>query len=788
MRLFCSISLAISIIIFFGAKTESFAQYGMEQATYTIAGMEVQGNKYSDAETIVNLTGLRIGDKITLPSDNKLNTAIRNLWKRKQFSSVEIMVDRLTELGVFLVIKVEEFPRLNSVNVESNEELTKREIIDDIGKVKGDIITGYDLYMIEKNIKRLYEEEGLMFAKVDAELDKADTARYADMNIEIDEGVEFYVRSITFNGNEVFDDDDLASAFDDTHTKSWYEFWSSSKFDKNEYETDLGLLKQFFKREGYIDARILSDSLIYNEDEETVDIVLNVDEGNKYYLRNVSFEGNTVYEDDLLLKRLDFKVGDEYNAEQFEANLRANEDQTDVSSLYMDNGYLMFRIEKEEKRVASDSVDVKISIFENSRVTIRRVNIVGNTKTKDKVIRRELYTRPGDYFNRSAIIRSVKALGVLQYFNPEALRPDVKPVDNTRVDLEYTVEEQSTDTFNASIGFAGTFGLTGAIGMTFNNFSLAEPLQGGAGQVLNFTWEFGQASRYQTLSLGFTEPWLFDEPTTVGFNIFNTNVDYFYKLKRTGIQFNVGRRFRWPDDYWRGDWSIRLQENNVGENISSYYRPGLNTEITLVQSFSRISLNNRFFATDGSQFSYTTSVALGAAGLGTTDYIKNEITFDTYNPLYKIEDYDRVVLYLGTKMGYLTGFESDTAMSPLELYYMGGNGLSGFGVTPLRGYDDRAVGVQDGGRIMLRTTAELRFALAVNPMPIYFYGFAEAGNVWTNLRNTDPFDLKRSAGVGVQLMINPIGIIGFSYGYGFDKDNTGVKSGWKFLFHLGNYM
>lgn len=776
-------NLFVFFLLLFVSFSAAFAQSAQE--SYTILGISVEGNKYSDKETIVALSGLRAGDQISIPSDNKLNTAIRNLWKRKQFSNVDIVIEKITPMGIFLTIQVEEFARLNKIIFEGNKELNDEELREGLGKVRGDIISGYGIYLIKQEVKKLYEEEGLLFATVETRSESSDSSNYLNLYIVIEEGTEFYVRKIEFEGNENFDDDDLADAFEETHTRAWWEFWRSAKFDKEEYEADLDLLRDFFRSEGYIDAQILSDSIVYNEENQSVHLNITVDEGQRVYIRNIDFAGNTVYPAGMLLNRLDFEKGEPYDMIRFEENLLANEDQTDVASLYMDNGYLAARFEKEEKRVALDSVDVIVNIFENQRVKIRRVDIVGNTKTKDKVIRRELYTRPGDYFNRSAIIRSVKALGVLQYFNPEALRPDVKPVDNTSVDLVYTVEEQSTDTFNASIGFAGTFGLTGAIGMTFNNFSLTEPLRGGGGQVLNFSWEFGQASRYQTFSLGFSEPWLFDEPTTVGFNLYSTKYNYFYYLKRTGLALNLGRRFRWPDDYFRGDLSLRVQENDIGTTTSPYYRPGKNTEITVGASISRISLNNLFFPTSGSKFSVSSNFAMGTLGLGTTDYLKNEVNFEILSPLMRVQENDRMVLYLSTKMGYITGFESDTAISPIELYYMGGNGLSGFGVTPLRGYDDRQIGPTYGGRVMMRHIAELRFAISVHPMPIYVYGFAEAGNVWNKLQTTDPFDLKRAAGIGVQLMINPIGIIGFSYGYGFDPDRSGEKSGWKFLFHLG---
>ncbi|TAL68670.1 MAG: outer membrane protein assembly factor BamA [Bacteroidetes bacterium] len=770
------------IILLFINCLFGFAQ--QDAKSYVIAGIQVEGSKFADEETIIALSGLKPGDRINIqPIDQKFQIAMKNLWNRKQFSDVEIVIDKITPLGVFLKIKVKEFTRLSEIIIEGNKEVSREEIIKVIAKVKGDVLTPYELYLAKQAIKKKYTEEGLLFAKIDAEIEPTDTSYYSKMVLTIDEGTEFHTASIDFVGNKDFSNKELAGTFDETHTKHWWQFWRSSKFDTKEYEKDKELLKSFFKKEGYVDAEILRDSLIYDEKNSEVHIMLWVDEGKKYYIRNIEFDGNTVYPASLLLSRLDFKKGDVYDQDKFEKNLNGNEDQTDALSLYADNGYLSIRFIPDEVRINPDSVDIKIKVYENQRLKIRRIEIAGNTKTKDKVIRRELYTRPGDYFDRSAVIRSVRALGVMNYFNPEALKPDVKPVDESNIDLIYRVEERSTDMVNASIGFAGSFGLTGSVGLTFNNFSITEPLSGGGGQIFNIQAEFGQANRYQTFAIGFTEPWLNDEPTTVGFNLFYRNIQYFYNQKSIGGSVNVGRRFRWPDDYFRGDLRLRIQSNQADTIYLT--RPGM--EVTLGQTISRISLNHPFFPTYGSRFSFSTDFAMGSLGLGIIDYLKNELKFEMVHPLMKIDENDRMVLYLSSNIGYITGVRNDTTYPPMELYYMGGSGLSGyFGTIPLRGYQDNSIGPRYGGRLMAKYTAELRFAISMNPMPVYVYGFAEAGNVWYSLKQADPFNLKRTAGVGLQINLAPIGIIGFSYGYGFDPPGVmGEKSGWKFLFHLG---
>ncbi|MBX3042670.1 MAG: outer membrane protein assembly factor BamA [Candidatus Kapabacteria bacterium] len=771
-------------------SAELSAQGGMQMQQpqqYTIAGVTVRGNQFADTESIIALSGLVPGESIRLVNDPKVQKAIQTLWGRKQFSFVDIKLDRITDMGVFLEIVVKENPRVSAVIIEDNDDINDNDIIEAVGKMRGDIVSKYDLYLAERSVEALYEKEGSPFTRVKANFEDTDTNAYTRILVKVNEGTNFKVRSIRFEGSENFSDGELSGAFEETKTKSWWQVWRSAKFEMKKYEDDKKLLEKFFQKNGFIDAFIVKDSVIYDADKKAVHIIITVDEGPKVYVRNIRFEGNTVYPDEVLLRRLEFKTGDVYNVERFQQNLTGNENQTDASSLYLDNGYLQARMMPEILRLPPDSVDILVNVYENERFKIGKVTIVGNTKTKDKVVRRELFTRPGDFFDRSAIIRSIRALQVLQYFNPETLRPDIKPTenDNTAVDIVYKVEERSTDTFNASIGFAGSFGLTGAVGFTFNNFSITEPLKGGGGQIFNFNWEFGQANRYRNFSLGVTEPWLFDEPTTVGFNVFDTYFNFQdLDQSRTGIGINIGRRFRWPDDYWRADWSTRLQIND-NKTESFFFRQGKFTEVTIGQRLSRISLNHMFFPTAGSRFSYSTNFAMGAIGIGQVDYFKNELNFDMYNALAKVEGNDRLVAMLSTRFGYLAGFKSDTTISPIELYRMGGNGLSGFSVTPLRGYPDNQIGPGAGSKVMAKYTAELRFAISLDPMPIYVYGFAEAGNVWGDLRSTNPFDLKRSAGFGIQMMVMPIGIMGFSYGYGFDTLSNGEQSGWRFLFHLG---
>ncbi|MEX0602605.1 MAG: BamA/TamA family outer membrane protein, partial [Bacteroidota bacterium] len=519
----------------------------------------------------------------------------------------------------------------------------------------------------------------------------------------------------------------------------------------------------------------------------TIDI--GVHEGPQYRIRNILWEGNTRYSAEILNARLGFQAGDVYNRRRFEENLYRNESESDVYSLYQDNGYLMFQVEPEEVRVEGDSLDIILHVRERNQFRIGRVLIAGNTKTYEKVIRRELFTRPGDFFSRQAIIRSVRGLSQLNYFNPEKIKPDYRVVDDKTVDLEYLVEEKSSDTFNMSVGYSGAFGFNGGLGLTFNNFSVTEPFRGGAGQVLNFDWQFGEGNRYRTFTIGFQEPWMFDTPTLFGVNLFDTRVLYFdYDYQITGGSVRVGRRLKWPDFLFRGDWSVRFQRNAVNAG-GGFYNTGVSTQLGVTQVISRNSTDSPIFPSRGSSVSLLTEVSGGPLLPGNARFHKHVFSADWYMP---VMGSNRIAFAASSIIGLIYGFEKNSLIPVQDYFYMGGTGLGQFSTTPLRGYDDRSVGPRTprgqlvGGQAMAKHSLELRFAIALDPIPIYALGFAEAGNVWFEPNLMDPNDLMRSTGIGVRLLINPIGLIGFDYGYGFDDPFGGrVPSGWKFHFQFG---
>lgn len=819
---------SLSIVILLILATANYAQ--LKKKNYQILGISVLGNKTADASTIIANSGLKVGGEIEIPGDQTLN-AIKRLWALGIFKpNIEIVVEKKIDNGVFLQINLEEFPRIEKCIIIGNDEIDEDEIQKKISFTTGQILKSQEIYRVKNKIKSLYDEEGYLNAEIEPKLYsffKADTSddeitvtwRYENdwsdeyetvydyepesridiinkidqrklLIYEIDEGDEVIVQQIRFNGNEAFDDDDLKSEFEETVEDAWWRFFSSANLNREEYEKDKELITNFYRKNGYRDFQILNDSLIYSSDNNYVDIVLNVYEGPQYIIRNIVWEGNTVYDDETLNQRLNFRRGDIYDYERFNQNLRFNEKQTDVSSLYQDNGYLGFNLDAKEERIGNDSLDIIIRVMENNRFKIGKIDISGNTRTKDNVIRRELYTVPGDYFSRQNTISSIQQLANLQYFNVEKLYQngvEPRPVNDSTVNISYNVEEKSSDYLNASVGYSGAFGFSGAVGVTLTNFSITEPFQMGGGQILNFNWQFGVGNFYRTFSLGFTEPWFLDTPTSVGFDLFDTRQRYVYDLRQSGITLRVGRRLTWPDRYFYVQAMGRFQYNDVIDG-RNFYTEGLSRQYTVGTTISRNDIDNPIFPSRGSKISFNAELSGGPFLPGNVDYYKLDFTADFYRRLLNS---NRLALYAGVSMGFLDELTAGTLIQPFEFYFMGGNGLV-IATSPLRGYDDRSVGPKSdsgfelGGRVMTKYTLELRAALALEPMPIYVLAFAEAGNVYRNLSNTDLFDLKRSAGVGARLLVNPIGLIGFDFGYGFDRMSVNGKNPeWLFHFQFG---
>ncbi len=811
----------------------STVSYSQTNSTlYKILGISVEGNKSADVNTIIASSGLKVGDEIKIPGDQTLS-AIKQLYALDIFSDIEIIKDKQVGNGLFITIKVKEYPRYEKYVVEGNDDLSDDDIEKKISLIRGQILKPQDIQSIKNSLMKEYDDDGYLNADINIKefaYSTADTTEdainvtwknikdtteeytteyekdnitYSDLiskikdrillKLDIDENDKVKVRSIVFTGNKAFDNSELRSHLDNTEEAKWWKFWSSAKFNPEKFEDDKKGLKSFYEEHGYRDAEVVSDSLIYSNDKKDLKIIINVYEGPQYKVRNITWEGNTVYPDKVLDERLDFKKGDIFNYKKFEQNLRGNESQSSISELYQNNGYLTFNLQTTETKVDDDSIDLNIRVEERNQFKIGQVNIVGNTKTMDKVIRRELYTVPGDYFNRALLLRSVQQLANLQYFNAEKLYGpeglDYNLANDSTVNVTFSVEEKSSDYLNASVGYSGAYGFSGAIGVTLSNFSLAKPFSLGGGQILSFNWQFGVGNYYRTFTLGFTEPWFMNSPTLVGAEIFDTRQQYYYDLSQYGGTLRLGRRLKWPDDFFNVQGFLRYQHNDVIDG-GGYYATGKTNQFTLGATIARKDIDNPIFPARGSNVELDAQISGGPFLPGDINYFKIDFTNEWYKSLFHT---NRLVLYTASNLGYLRELDeaTKTRINPYEKYFMGGNGLV-IATTPLRGYDDRSVGPKDaagnaiGGRVMARFTTELRLAVTLEPIPLYLLTFAEAGNVYDSFESSDIFDLRRSVGVGARILINPIGLIGFDLGYGFDrKAVNGQNPAWLFHFQFG---
>ncbi|MCK5453915.1 MAG: outer membrane protein assembly factor BamA [Calditrichia bacterium] len=748
---------------------------------FKINNIRIEGNERADSSIIILNSGLRPGKEIT---SEDIQKAVKNLWSLKLFSDVKIFVEKQTYSGLDLLIRLEEFPRLDGWVVEGNDKLKKKDIDTELQFYKGMVLTPFKIYKGKRNLIKKYKEEGYLLAQVN--IDTVYRNKYEVLaEVKIDEGQKVQVKQIRIFGNKYLTENELKKQFSGIKEDRW---WRGADFNEKKYHEDLSNLLNYCRKKGFRDAEIVKDSIYYSENKKDMFIDIYINENQQYYFGKVTFDGNTVFSDAELRAQLLFNRGDIYNQEEFEKSIREN-----IQNLYYNQGYLFANIQPLEIPAGVDTVDINLRVNEGSVVRIKEIIITGNTKTNEKVVRRELKIYPGDTFNRARLERSVRDVWVLNFF--ANVVPDVKLIegDDKHINLEVNVEEKSTDTANMSAGYSQRDGMIGSIGLALNNFSLAHPLGGGDGQRLAFDWYFGRY--YRSVSLSFTEPWTFNTPTLTGFSLFNTRSGGgFYPWDRTvrGGSVQLGRRFQWPDNYFRGDWILRVAETKIfnirdPELLDSYIfydRP--TTQISLTQIIQRDSRNRPEFPTQGTVYSLMTELS-GGPLQGDEDYLKNIFTVEWYIPTFA-----GFVLYTQSKLGVISGLHKNFYINPGELFYMGGSGLS-FS-EGLRGYDEGVVGPISasgqplGGQSMFKFSAEFRIPIAPNPV-IFGLFFLEAGNVWATFDETNLQDLRRGIGFGVRLFMPMIGIIGVDFGYGVDYFTPrGFRTAkWKTHFQFGRF-
>ena len=773
-----TLSIIIILTVLFVISSASFAQ----PDGFNLLGLTVEGNISTDQGLVKANSGLLVGRQV---SGENIQSAIKQLWNLELFSDIEIVLDRQVPEGIYLTIRVAEYPRLRKVIVKGEDKIKKDDIMDAVDLLPGQVLRPNQIIKVQRSLEQLYQEKGYLLAKIEADAETVENSGQVVLNIDIKEGRKVKIKEIRIIGNEAheqkkpgfpintlywtvdwmfpdnqFTDKKLRKQLKETKQKA---IFRSGEFKRDSFEEDLLNLEKYYHDRGYRDMEVAGDSIWYREDKKRMFIDIFVDEGRLYYFGEVTFEGNTLFDSEELRSKLLFKPGDVYSQEDLELSAQER-----IGSMYYDLGYIYSSVMPVEIPVADSLMSIHFTITEGNQFNVRMINFTGNTKTKEKVIRREFVLKPGDTFDVSKLRRSIREVTILNYF--ANIVPDVEPVSDDEVDLYVEVEEKSTDQAQMSAGYSERDGMIGAIGFTMNNLF-------GNGQRFSLDWNFGYVYRQFTIS--FTEPWFLDTPTLLGASFFHTKRGgsiYGYTEKILGGTFRFGRRLTWPDDYFRGDWIYRLEETEYSDfstNFAASNPRNLEEDIPRISSgvtqiITRDSRDYPEFPTNGSVNSFSIELT-GGPFQGDDQYHKYIMSSEWYFPVV-----GKLIMYSQTKAGLLDGLTNNDLDIPyVEHFFMGGSGLQ-LG-EPLRGYDEREVGpIKDGypagGKTMFKQSFELRFPLVNNPT-VYGLVFAEGGNSWWDFKQTDLFNLRRSVGLGIRLYMPLVGLIGLDYGYGIDYYN-----------------
>lgn len=807
-----------------------------EPRLYYIRNVNVHGVQYLNPEILKSSAGLIAGDSVYLPS-NFISNAISRLWSQRFFSDVKIGAE-IEGDSLDLEVLLKERPRVYNWEFEGISKGKKKDLLEKLKLKRGSELSDYVIDKNKKLIHNYWAEKGFRNTEVDVRIDN-DTLRPGQavtVTFLIDRKDKVKIGKINFAGNEQFNDKRLRRTFKKTHQKS-INFFKGAKLNENDYEADKELLIDFYNSRGYRNATIVRDS-IYPINEKRLGIDLEVSEGNKYYIRNVSWVGNSVYETEGLQQMFGVKKGDIYDKKTMHKQLgigkETDPEAASVSSLYQNEGYLMSQIEPAETIIAPDSIDIEVKVFEGKQFTINEVGITGNQRVDDEVIRRELDTRPGELYNRALLMRTIRLLGSMGHFNPEAIMPDIKPVSNELVNVNWPLEEQASDQFNIAGGWgSGTF--VGSVGITLNNLSIKNTFKKGAWR----PYPMGQNQRlslsaqtngtyYKAFAFSFTDPWMggkkpnsftlsahFSEQNNA-YYVWQTSTQYF---RTYGVAAGLGKRLNWPDPYFTF-YAEASYERYALKNWSSFVMTNGAANLASIKLvFGRNSVDQPIYPRRGSEFSASVQATLPYSLWDGKDYKKLEQIANSSSSTtaeadranqerYRWVEFHKwqfkaqwfqsflknsnLVLMLKAEMGYL-GSYNKYKVSPFERYEVGGDGMSGYNIygidiIAMRGYEDGALDPGSNySRGYNKYTAELRYPIILKPSSqIYVLGFLEGGNAFDSWKKFSPFKIKRSAGFGVRLYLPVVGMLGIDWGYGFDAPaNSSTKSGSQFHFVLG---
>jgi outer membrane protein insertion porin family len=829
---------------------------------YIIGGVTVSGVQFLDHNVLIMLSGLQVADRIEVPGD-KIRKAIEKLWNQGLFEDVRISATGFSDDIIYLDIYLQERPRLAKFSFKGIRKSEADDLREKIKLVKGDVVTDNVVIRTTNIIKKHYHGKGYLNAIVDIE-QKRDSSKSNDVSLTIgvDKGSKVRIDQITFTGNKQLTASQLKGAMKKTKDKAVFRpfemldqmvlglprkllsfksdtvvgfisklaqenlkfrIFKTSKFIQDDYREDLLALIAKYNEEGFRDAVIVSDS-VYKLKPGIINIDIKVDEGRRYYFGDIKWVGNTKYSAFQLNEVLKIKKGDVYNQSELDANLNYNPNEIDISTLYLDDGYLFFQVVPVEVRVENDTIDIEMRIREGKQATINKIILKGNTRTNDHVVYRELRTRPGQLFSRTDIIRTTRELAQLRYFNPEKIVPNPIPNPNDgTVDIEYIVEETSSDQIELSGGW-GYGRVVGTLGLSFNNFSAKNifngsawrPIPSGDGQKLSLRLQsYGKG--YISYSASFTEPWLGGKkPNSFSVSYYHSLYsngvakfsDSYQAFKIDAITFGLGKRLTWPDDYFTLSMRISFQNYNLDNygNIFAFgsgngkYR-NYSTGVTL----ARNSVDSPIFPRSGSEVSLSLDLTPPYSQFSHQDYgsLSDEekykwIEYHKWRfsaTLYR-QIVGNLVLTARVRYGFLGLYNEAIGVTPFDRYYLGGDGLSGANnldgrvIIGMRGYANESLtphyykNKNTGGTIFNRNTLELRYPLSLNPSAtIYMTAFMEAGKAWDEFSSFNPFSLYRAAGVGVRVFLPMFGLLGLDWGYGFDEV-PGIPSANKGQFHF----
>jgi outer membrane protein insertion porin family len=788
---------------------------------YFIGGITVSGSNFVDQSIVIMLSGLSVGDQIEVPG-LQITNAIKRLWGQGMFEEVSIRVERIQGNVIFLDIYLAEKPKLSRFAIAGLKKAEADKVRDELSLKAGDALTDHALLTSKQKIKRYFIGKGFLHAEVTHEI-VPDTmvSNSVILTFHVDKKDRVRIGSLEFIGNEQIHDRRLHWMMKETRAKGTLRFWKRSRFREQDFEADQKSLIAAYNKKGFRDASIERDS-IYFKPDGNIALRLYINEGPKYFFRNITWVGNTKYTDRELSTILGIQPGDIYNQELLDRRLFMNPQGMDVSSLYLDDGYLFFNIMPVELRIENDSIDLEMRISEGKQAVLSDVTVVGNTRTNDHVILREIRTRPGQLFSRSDIIRTQQELAQSKYFDNEKLGLDYdpNPQDGT-VALVYQVEEASSDQIELSGGWGGGY-IIGTLGVSFNNFSINNifkkgawrPLPSGDGQKLAIRGS-SYGLGFYNLSLSFTEPWLGGKkPNSFSVSAYHSAFSNTlpkedprrYSFKINGASLSLGKRLQWPDDFFTLSQNVSFQ-NYTLENYTliDAFNNGRAHNYSYGIYLTRNSTDDWIYPTKGSELEITTQFTAPYSLLNGKDYntLSSEEKYKwveyhkwRVKSSYFINLAGNLVLHTRTRMGFLGSYNRDIGVTPFERFYLGGDGLSGINqfdgreIIGMRGYDASQLNPRDpasnviGGTIFNKHSLELRYAIAKSPMStIYAMVYFEAGNAWADYLNYNPLDLKRTTGVGVRIFLPMFGMLGLDYAWGLDEI-PGVKAANKGMFHF----